>query len=154
MKDAGHLFRLAVAFAVVFGGFIALRAAFVPKNFGVYGHYRADTMSEVAALPVVHAGQDACATCHTDQFEFKSKGKHKGVSCEACHSAQGKHANDPSSVVPAKPDPAVLCAQCHEASAPKPKWFPQVVTSEHYGGMVCNTCHKPHNPSLKEEVKK
>ena len=154
MRDAGHLFRLAGVFIAVLAGFIGLRALFVPHSFGRYGHYRADSMNDVAALPIVHAGQETCSVCHSGQFETKSKGKHTGVNCEACHGPQAKHANDPSSIVPVKPDPAVLCAQCHEASAAKPKWFPQVATSEHYGGIVCNTCHKSHNPSLKEESKK
>jgi uncharacterized CHY-type Zn-finger protein len=105
----------------------------------------ADSIGDVAALPIRHAGHQACEACHGDVLEVKSKGKHAGVNCEACHGPLAKHAEDPS-IVPVKPDPAVLCAQCHEASAAKPKWFPQVVTAEHSNGLPCNTCHAPHDP--------
>ena len=146
MKDAEHLLRLAGVFVVGVLVFLGLRAFFVPRSFGEYGHYRGDAISEIAALPIAHAGHQTCEACHSDIFEEKTKGKHAGVACEACHGPQAKHADDPGSIVPPKPDPAVLCAQCHEASAAKPQWFPQVNTAEHSGGLVCNTCHQPHNP--------
>jgi hypothetical protein len=58
------------------------------------------------------------------------------------------HADDPSTVVPAKPDTLVLCARCHTASAAKPKGFPQVDPAEHMGGVSCETCHNPHSPAM------
>ena len=81
-----------------------------------------------------------------DVAEEKPKGRHAGVNCEACHGPQGKHASDPGSEIPQKPDAAVLCAQCHEESAAKPKWFKQVNTAEHFAGSLCTTCHQAHNP--------
>lgn len=146
MKDGEHLLRLAGVFVAAALGFIAIRAFLVPRSFGEYGHYRGDAIAEIAALPIVHAGHQTCETCHTDIFEQKTKGKHAGVNCEACHGPQAKHADDPGSILPPKPNPAVLCAQCHEASAAKPQAFPQVATAEHSGGVVCTTCHQPHNP--------
>lgn len=150
MKDAEHLLRIAAVFVVGILAFLGVRAFFIPRSFGEYGHYRGDAIAEIAALPIVHAGHETCETCHTDIFEVKSKGKHSGVACEACHGPQAKHTED-LSIVPAKPDPAVLCPQCHEASAAKPKWFPQVDTREHSGGSVCDTCHNPHDPLGKGE---
>ena len=146
MKDTEHLLRVAVVFLI--GGllFLGVRASLVPRSFGEYGHYRGDAIGEIAALPVVHAGHEACEMCHPDIVEQKSKGKHAGVNCEACHGPQGKHADDPGSIVPQKPDAGVLCAQCHEASAAKPKSFPQVSTADHAGGLICTTCHQAHNP--------
>jgi hypothetical protein len=146
MKDAEHLLRLVGVFMVGTLLFFVFRSFFVPPTFGQYGHYRGEAIAEVAALPVVHAGHQACESCHVDVAEEKPKGKHAGVNCEACHGAQGKHAGDPGSVIPQKPDAAVLCAQCHEQSAAKPKWFKQVVTAEHSQGLICTTCHQPHNP--------
>lgn len=148
MGHAGHLFRLAATFVVGTGLFLALRAAYVPHSFGQYGHYRGDSIQEVAALPVVHAGHEQCEACHSDIATVKQNGKHVTVNCEACHGALGKHAEDPSSVVPQKPDAAVLCARCHEASSSKPKWFKQVDTAQHSGGAPCNACHNPHTPVI------
>ena len=152
MKDAEHLLRIAAVLVVGIVGFLVVRAFLVPHSFGEYGHYRGDAIAEIAALPIVHAGHQTCESCHTDIFDEKIKGKHAGVACEACHGPQAKHTED-LSIVPLKPDPAVLCAQCHEASAAKPKWFPQVDTKEHSGGLVCNTCHHPHSPSLTGDSK-
>ena len=148
MKDMEHLLRVAAVFLL--GGlvFFGVRAVMVPRSFGEFGHYRGDAIGEIASQPIVHAGHQTCETCHIDIFELKSKGKHAGVACEACHGPQSKHAGDPGSIPPTKPDAGVLCAQCHEASAAKPKWFPQVATTEHSGGLVCTTCHQAHSPSL------
>jgi hypothetical protein len=57
------------------------------------------------------------------------------------------HADDPASVMPVKPDTAVLCAQCHTASAAKPKNFPQIVLADHYPA-ACESCHNPHSPAM------
>lgn len=141
-----HLLRVAAVFLLGGLAFLGVRTYLVPHSFGESGHYRGDAITEIAALPVSYAGHQTCETCHSDIAEEKHKGKHAGVSCEACHGPQGKHADDPGSIVPPKPDPAVLCAVCHEASAAKPKWFPQVQTADHSGGVVCTVCHQPHNP--------
>jgi hypothetical protein len=141
-------------FAVVFLLFVLLRAAFVPKDFGRYGHYRGDALAEAAAKPINYAGHQACEACHTDEAETKVKGKHKGVACESCHGPQAKHADDPGSVQPAKLETTSLCPRCHTANAAKPKAFPQVSPEDHSGGAACDTCHKPHTPAIETaEVK-
>lgn len=146
MKGAEHLIRIAGVFLLGTLTLLGIRAYLVPKSFGQYGHYRADSIGDVAALPIKHAGHQACEACHGDVLEVKIKGKHAGVNCEACHGPLAKHAEDPS-IVPVKPDPKILCAQCHEKSAAKPKWFPQVVTAEHSNGLACDVCHTPHDPT-------
>src|SRR5437762_150386 len=50
-KDAEHHVRVAAVFLVGVALFLCLRAWFVPKSFGQYGHYRADSVTEIAALP-------------------------------------------------------------------------------------------------------
>ncbi|MGA2903220.1 MAG: cytochrome c3 family protein [Candidatus Korobacteraceae bacterium] len=147
-KDAGHLFRVAAVFLVGFVAFLALRGLLVPHSFGRYGHYRADAIGEIAALPLSYAGHQTCETCHSDVLDVKSKGVHKGVACESCHGPQAKHDDDPGSVVPAKLDTAVLCVRCHQANIAKPATFPQVDAAEHSGGAACNTCHQPHSPAI------
>jgi hypothetical protein len=152
-KDAEHLVRVLAVFLVGIALFVCLRAGFVPRSFGKYGHYRADSIAEVAALPIIHAGHEACEACHADVLQVKSAGKHAGVNCEACHGPQAKHAEDPGSAMPPLPDTSVLCARCHEANSAKPKWFPAVVTAEHSQGMPCNTCHTPHSPQISDPPK-
>ena len=57
------------------------------------------------------------------------------------------HADDPTSVIPVKPDTAALCVRCHTASAAKPKGFPQIVVADHYAA-ACESCHNPHSPAM------
>lgn len=147
-KDAEHLVRLAVAFVVVAAILLLIRAHFVPKSFGQYGHYRGDALAEATNKPIQYAGHQACADCHGDVLELKKLGKHAGVNCESCHGPLARHVEDPASTVPQLPDTTALCPRCHEANLAKPKTFPQVVSAEHSGGAVCKTCHQPHSPLL------
>jgi hypothetical protein len=147
-KDGSHLLRLAGVYVAGTLLFLVVRAFVVPHSFGQYGHYRGAAISEIAAHPAKFAGHQTCETCHTDVAQTKSAGKHAGVNCEACHGPQAKHADDPASLDPGKPDTAVLCVQCHAASAARPKDFPQVNADEHSGGAPCGTCHQPHSPVI------
>jgi len=153
-KDAEHLLRVALVFAVAIIAFLLLRAVLVPRSFGEYGHYRGNAIAEVAAHPVSFAGHEACEVCHSDVLAVKHDGKHAGVNCEACHGALAKHADDPATVQPPKLDTAVLCARCHQANAAKPKSFPQVVAADHSAGLPCETCHQPHSPAIKTGAKR
>lgn len=152
-KDIEHLLRLAAVMLIALIAFVVLRIAVVPKSFGQYGHYRGNAIAEIAAHPIAHAGHDVCETCHTDVVDQKKLGKHAALHCEVCHGPQAKHADDPASVMPPKPDTAVICARCHEANSAKPKNFPQVVSAEHSGGIACGTCHQPHRPKIEQEAK-
>lgn len=147
-KDAEHIVRLAVASAIVLVIFLLVRAHFIPKSFGQYGHYRGGALAELSAKPIHYAGHQACEQCHPDVLDVKKMGKHAGVNCEGCHGPLATHADDPGSVTPVLPDTKVLCARCHEGNLAKPKSFPQVVTAEHSGGEACKTCHQPHSPLL------
>lgn len=152
-QDAGHLFRLAAVFLVGLVLFLLIRSLLVPRSFGRYGHYRANAITETAALPVTYAGHQACENCHGDVQEVKVKGVHKGVACESCHGPLAAHADDPAAVTPVKLDTKVLCARCHQENIAKPKAFPQVNAAEHSGGAACNACHQPHSPAMSAEVK-
>jgi len=147
IKEAGHLFRFAFLFVIAFAVFLVIRHFVVPKSFGEYGHYRGDSIGEIADHPIHFAGHDTCEMCHADIAEMKKAGKHTSVNCEACHGSLANHANDPS-ITPPKLDTAVLCVRCHAASAAKPKGFPQVDAEQHAGGIACETCHKPHSPAI------
>lgn len=153
-RDVEHLLRLAAVFAVGIVLFLVLRAYFVPKSFGQYGHYRGNALNEIAAREPRYAGHQACEDCHSDVVELKKAGKHAGVNCEACHGPLGKHVGNPADVVPQLPEPLALCPRCHEANSAKPAGFPQVVTKDHMGDIKCDTCHQPHSPLLAPKEKK
>ena len=148
LHDAGHLFRLAAVFLVGFLLFLLLRGFLVPRSFGQYGHFRGNAIAEIADHPVQFAGHQACETCHAEVADKKKAGRHVRVNCEACHGPLAQHADDPTSVQPAKLDTAVLCVRCHEQNAAKPKTFPQVASAEHSSGLACDTCHQPHSPAI------
>lgn len=151
-KDAEHLLRLVLVFLAGAVLFIVVRAILVPRSFGQYGHYRGNAIAEIAAKQPVFAGHQTCESCHTDVLDVKSRGKHAGVNCEACHGALASHADDPTSVQPPKLDTLVLCVRCHAASSAKPKSFPQI-DAAHGAGLACETCHQPHNPQITAEGK-
>ncbi len=152
-KDAEHLLRVAMVFAVGVIAFVLMRAVLVPRSFGEYGYYRGNAIGEIAAQPIVFAGHQTCEACHSDVVAMHSQGKHAGVNCEACHGALAKHTDDPGTVQPPKLDTAVLCVRCHEVSGAKPRGFPQIVAKEHSTGLLCETCHQPHSPLISAGAK-
>ncbi|MBI2091892.1 MAG: hypothetical protein HYT75_02710 [Deltaproteobacteria bacterium] len=141
--------RLAIAFTLFIGLFIAVRYFLVPKSFGKLGHYRADSIEEVAALPTHYAGQSICAGCHEEILKTKLKGSHAKIECETCHGAALKHTEDPMAVKPTKPKGRAFCGLCHSKNAARPKNMPQVDFEQHNAGMDCYLCHVAHNPRIK-----
>lgn len=148
LQDKEHLWRMAGIFAVGILSFLGLQFLLVPPSFGLYGHYRADAVTEEAARQPVHAGRDACASCHVEQAQTKAAGKHAALGCEGCHGPLMKHALDPAGQKPAKPDAKRLCSNCHEAMAGRPRALRQVKPEEHSGGATCTDCHQPHTPQM------
>lgn len=149
-KDKEHLVRMAVLFLGAIGIFVVARALMVPKDFGIYGHYRANALAEVASRPITYAGRKACEDCHSDIVAARKGSKHEKIACEACHGAQAKHAgsDDPAANKPTLPDAKTLCMVCHSENVAKPKGFPQVDPKEHGDGGPCTSCHKPHHPEV------
>jgi Cytochrome c7 and related cytochrome c len=145
-RDAEHLARLAGLFLV--GGvlFVVVRAALVPDDFGVYGHYRAGALADNASRPIAYAGQPACLECHSDAGGVKRAGAHAPVSCEACHGPLAPHAAG-EVTTPPRPGPT-LCLVCHATSTGRPAWMKQIVPAEHAGEEGCTTCHQPHTPRI------
>ena len=60
------------------GLFLVIRAAVIPPQFGLYGHYRPGAIDSVSALPISYAGQDTCVACHDDQAAKRAAGKQIG----------------------------------------------------------------------------
>ncbi len=148
LKDKEHLARMAGLFLAGLVVFLIVRAFLVPQGFYEYGHFRAGALADNAARPVAFAGREACESCHPDIVEMRKGSRHATIGCEACHGALAKHADDPGSLKPVRPDARKVCLVCHRQEAAKPKGFPQVNPQEHMGGEPCNACHKPHHPEI------
>ena len=147
MKDKEHLFRMAGLFLAGLVAFLLLRVALVPKDFGVYGHYRAGALTDIRERPPTYAGAAACTECHEDVVKARKGSKHEPIGCESCHGPLLGHATvDPSSQKPARLDPRALCLRCHTANVAKPKGFKQIDPKDHGEGAACTTCHLPHSP--------
>jgi hypothetical protein len=148
-KDVEHLLRVAGLLLVGVVLFLGLKALLVPKDFGLYGHYRAGALDDARARPVVFAGRAACEACHSEVPEATKGGKHAGIACEACHGALAPHAeaDDPAATKPPRPT-AALCPVCHSAAIGKPARFPQVNLKEHAEPGTCLECHRAHRPSV------
>jgi predicted CXXCH cytochrome family protein len=148
-KDAEHLLRLAAIFIAGLLVFVVVRAALVPDDFGVYGHYRAGAVDDNRARPLVHAGQAACADCHGDVVTTRAAAGHVRVACEGCHGPLARHAAAPDEAKPVRPDGRELCARCHAANTGKPAWYRTVAVKDHAGEERCVACHTPHDPRIR-----
>jgi len=146
-KDQIHLIRMGLLFAAGLGAFLVAREVLVPRDFGLYGHYRAGALADVRSLPLHYAGRAACAECHDDVVKARAGSAHQKVGCEACHGPLAVHAADPSQLEPVLPD-ASVCRVCHLENVAKPKGFPQVNPEDHADGEACTTCHHPHHPEI------
>lgn len=153
-KDTEHLVRLGAVFAAGVILFLVARYFLVPPSFGQYGHFRGDAIAEVAARPTAFGGHQLCEVCHAEVLSLKVAGRHKGVSCEACHGPQQRHADDPGNIIPPKLNAQILCVKCHEANPAKPASFPQIASKDHNAGLACDVCHQPHSPHLDAGGKK
>jgi hypothetical protein len=147
-RDVEHLVRLAVLFLGGLVLFVVARSQLVPATFGQEGHYRARAVDDIRAKTPVHAGQAACAECHTDIVETRAKARHKAIACESCHGPLGSHADGSNPEKPKLPVATPLCTHCHAANTGKSKRYPTVDIKEHAGGESCTTCHKPHDPRI------
>ncbi len=127
--------------------FMTARHFFIPKSFGVLGHFRAAAIDENKARESVYAGAASCYECHDAIFDLKAKSYHKDVACETCHGPAAKHVEDPGQFTPTKPQGREFCPICHDYNSSRPTGFPQIVASKHNPGKACMTCHNPHNPT-------
>jgi hypothetical protein len=146
-EDYQHVLRMAGLFALGITAFFVFRAVMVPKDFGVYGHYRAGALGDNARFPIQYAGRAACVDCHSEIQQMRAGGKHAGIGCEACHGPLAKHASgEPPK--PEKPHTRNTCLKCHTARPSKPAGFPQIVPADHAPEGACTECHKAHNPKI------
>ena len=147
-RHANHLLRVVAFCAAGLAVFGAARRLAVPKDFGVYGHYRAGALDDARKRPIAFAGQQACGECHTDIVELRKASLHRQVSCEVCHGPLAKHASGDDTTTPKRPDGRTACLYCHQKNVSKPAGFPQIVVKEHADEGKCSECHQPHNPKI------
>src|ERR1035437_3869495 len=141
-----HIFRLlALLLGVVVVAIIAPRFLTV-DSFYRFGHYRANSVPEIAALEPVLQTPAYCKDCHTERHAQWSAGSHKSVICEVCHGAAQGHPQNGK--LPLPKDTAKLCSLCHEAMPGRPSTQPQIDVAKHSGGQQCIVCHNPHSPKI------
>ncbi len=131
------------AFAVVA---YAAKLYFTPDSFYRFGHYRADSVPEIASQEPVFQTPRYCQNCHGERHAQWTASSHKTVTCEVCHGAAQGHPQSRKMAI--APDTAKLCTLCHEATAGRPETQPQIEAKAHSGGQQCIACHNPHAPKI------
>ncbi len=115
-------------------------------SFYRFGHYRANSVAEIAAQEPVLQTANYCKDCHTERHAQWSASNHKSVQCEICHGPALKHPENGKLPIPK--DTVKLCTLCHEAMTGRPRTQPQIQVAQHAGGQQCTVCHNPHSPKI------
>lgn len=162
-----HIVRL-IALIVGFGAVAyAAKIFFTADSFYAYGHYRGDSVAEIAFDKPKYQGSEYCKSCHADRYAEWFAGVHhsadigKVVQCEVCHQAAGgrdvggkfQHVatgvdHPASGKLPVPADTLKLCPLCHEKMPGRPAEQRQIDIATHAGTQQCTTCHNPHSPKL------
>jgi cytochrome c553 len=144
-KHIARLILLIVAF-----GAIALfaKSYFTKDSFYQFGHYRGDSVAEIAAQVPAFQTPKACQSCHAPRVSEWSGANHKTVICEVCHGAAPGHPQTLKATIPT--DTLRLCTQCHEKMAGRPLTsIRQIDSSAHHANASqCISCHNPHAPVI------
>jgi cytochrome c553 len=142
-----HIARLIVLLAAFAAAALYAKSYFTADSFYRYGHYRADSVAEIAAREPAIQTPRACASCHALRHAEWSANVHSTVICEVCHGAAEGHPGHAKMIVPA--DTARLCTQCHEAMPGRPLTsIRQITVGRHPPGPDCIACHNPHAPRI------
>ena len=145
-KLPDQVVRLGILFLIAATLLLIARRRFVPKSFGELGHYRAEAVVAAAEVPIHYAGAEACADCHGDIAEVKSKSYHRGLSCEVCHGPAAAHVESGGETKPVVPRERGACLYCHAYLPSRPTGFPQIIETAHNPMRPCMDCHNPHDP--------
>lgn len=141
-----HITRLLLLLAGFFAVALAAKWFFTADSFYQYGHYRGNSVAEIAAHEPVFQTPQYCKDCHTERHAQWSANNHKSVSCEVCHGAAKGHPENGKLPIPA--DTRKLCTLCHERMVERPRSQPQVDVAQHSSDQQCVVCHNPHAPKL------
>ena len=132
-------------FAVFIVLFLIARHFLVPESFGEYGHYRANSMDEIAASPINYAGKAVCVDCHDTEANLLSSDAHTVLSCEVCHGPGAKHAEDYENKLQ-RIGTREFCGRCHSLNPARAvDAIVQINITEHHPEKKdCIDCHNPH----------
>jgi|APFre7841882590_1041340.scaffolds.fasta_scaffold02272_3 cytochrome c553 len=141
-----HVTRLLALMGAALVLALIARWFLIPDSFYRFGHFRANSVTEIAAKEPVFQGAGYCATCHGERHAEWSANNHKSVACETCHGPAKGHPDNGKLPVPA--DTVAVCTLCHEAMPGRPRTQPQVVVAQHAANQQCKTCHNAHAPKI------
>ena len=147
-----HVFRLLVLLGAGLAAALAAKWYFTAESFYQFGHYRADSVAEIAAQEPVLQTSAYCQACHSERHAQWSAANHKTVTCEVCHGPAQGHPQKGKLPIPA--DTRQLCSLCHERMQERPRAQPQIDLAQHGAGQQCAVCHDPHAPKLAGVVAK
>ncbi len=147
-----HIVRLILLIVAGFAVALVAKWVLTDESFYRYGHYRADSVPEIAAQEPVYKTARYCQSCHSERHAQWSANNHKSVTCETCHGAAQGHPEKGKLPIPA--DTVKLCTLCHEAMPGRPGTQPQIRVAQHSSGQQCIVCHNPHAPKLAGVVAK
>jgi cytochrome c553 len=147
-----HIVRLIILLVGFVVAALMVKSFFTDESFYRYGHYRADSVPEIAAQELVFQTPRYCRDCHTERVAQWSANNHKTVSCEVCHGPAQGHPQKGKLPLPSDSDVVKLCTLCHEAMPGRPRTQPQIQVASHNpytsSGTQCTVCHNPHSPKL------
>jgi hypothetical protein len=147
LRNAEHLVRLALIFAVGLALVLVVRALLVPDDFGELGHFRTRAIADNRLRTPAFAGRAACGDCHADAVAALAAGGHGAIGCESCHGALAGHVESQGEIAPRALDAVQLCSLCHAANVARPPIQPQVDVAAHAEGAACTDCHEAHAPA-------
>jgi cytochrome c553 len=142
-----HIARLIVLIVGLGALALVAKSLLTVDSFHEFGHYRGDSVVQVAAREPVFQTARYCESCHVERLAQWSAHSHRSVTCETCHGPARGHPAAGKLAIPT--DTARLCGACHEATAGRPRSQPQVDISPHTIGESCITCHNPHAPKIR-----
>ena len=141
-----HVVRLLLLLAAFLVVAISVQQLLTDSSFYRFGHYRGDSVGEIASREPAFKTAWYCKDCHAERHAQWSANSHKSVACETCHGPAAGHPENGKLPIPT--DTVKLCTLCHEAMPGRPRVQPQIVVAQHSGGQQCKTCHNPHAPKI------
>jgi cytochrome c553 len=141
-----HIVRLIILIVAILAVAAIAKPFLTVDSYYRFGHYRANSVSEIAAQEPVYQTPRYCQGCHSERRAQWSAGSHKTVICEVCHGPAQGHPQNGKLPIPS--DTVKLCTLCHEAMPGRPRTQPQIEVAQHAGGQQCTVCHNPHSPKI------
>lgn len=160
-----HIVRLLLLMVICAVAAYAGKQYLTVDSFYQFGHYRGDSVAEIASDKPKYAIPMNCQICHVERYTEWSQGIHnlpelgKGVKCDVCHGAPGSQDNKPETYEfltaakhmknfkPQTPAENIKqCTLCHEQMPGRPVEQKQIMVATHSGTQPCRDCHNLHSP--------